>query len=76
MSIKIYIRPHCKWSAQLQTWLTEKNYDFETFDLTQESHWRDEHIEKSGQLGTPVIDIEGKILIGFNKKELQETLAH
>ena len=74
MNIKTYTRPHCEWSTKLKEWLTTNGHKFEDFDLTEETTWRDEHIQISGQLGTPVINIEGNVLMGFNKSELIETI--
>ncbi|MBT4539836.1 NrdH-redoxin [Candidatus Woesearchaeota archaeon] len=74
MHIKTYTRPLCKWSKKLKEWLEENNYDYEDLELTEETTWRDEHIEKSGQLGTPVIDVDGEILLGFNKEKLEKVI--
>jgi len=48
---------------------------YESFDVSVDSNKRAEMMEKTGQLGVPVIEIEDKIVIGFNKPKLAELLG-
>lgn len=77
MDIKIYTTPTCKWCQKLREWLKSKKIKYEERDIaeSQNKTFRDELIEKSGQLAVPVIDIDGKIIIGFDEKKLEEALA-
>ena len=43
-------------------------------DVVRDMKAADEMIEKSGQQGVPVIDIDGKIIIGYDEPELRKTL--
>tara|TARA_B100000745_G_scaffold297711_1_gene245042 strand:- start:7791 stop:7982 length:192 start_codon:yes stop_codon:yes gene_type:complete len=52
--------------------LDENNVKYEAVDVTQDETARNEMIEKSGQMGVPVIDIDGQVLVGFNKEKLAE----
>ena len=77
MEIKIYTTPTCKWCQKLKDWLKSKKIKYEERDISESQNktFRDELIQKSGQLAVPVIDIDGKILIGFDEKELEKALA-
>jgi len=77
MEIKIYTTPTCKWCQKLKEWLKKKKISYEDRDVaeSQNKTFRDELIQKSGQLAVPVIDIDGKIIIGFDEKKLEEALA-
>ena len=48
--------------------------EFEAFDVSSDSQKRAEMMEKSGQLGVPVILVDDKVIIGFNKPKLAELL--
>lgn len=72
--IIIYTTPTCSWCGQLKAWLKKKRLAFEDRDVTEEEKYCDELIEKSGQMAVPVIDIEGKILIGFDEKVLEKAI--
>ncbi len=76
MEIKIYTIPTCPWCVKAKEWLKKKKLSFQDCDVaeSQNSQYRDELIEKSGQLGVPVVDFDGIIVIGFNEKRLEEAL--
>ena len=54
---------------------TEKHVAFEDFDVAGDSAKRQEMIQKSGQMGVPVIIIGDKIIVGFNKPKIVELLG-
>ena len=74
--IRVYSRPTCPWCEKLKVWLKKKKVEFEDIDLyeTQNAKFRDELIEKTGQMGVPVTEIGEKIIVGFDEKKLQEAL--
>jgi len=74
MNIQIYTTPTCSWCQKLKEWLKKKNVAFIEHDITESDKARDEALDKSSQLGVPVIDIDGRIIVGFNEKELEEAL--
>ena len=55
--------------------LDENKIGYNAVDVTVDEIARNEMIEKSGQMGVPVIDIDGQILVGFNKEKLSEILT-
>jgi glutaredoxin len=55
--------------------MKEKGVAFEEIDVLKSEKARNELIEKSGQLGVPVIDVDGKIMVGFNRAKLAELLG-
>lgn len=76
MEIKIYTTPTCSWCTKTKEWLRKKKLSFQDCDVaeSQNSQYRDEVLEKTGQLAVPVIDFNGVIVIGFNEKRLEEAL--
>jgi glutaredoxin 3 len=52
----------------------EHNVQYDAFDVSVDQDKRREMMEKSGQLGVPVITIEDKVIIGFNKSKIAELL--
>jgi glutaredoxin len=53
----------------------DHNIEFKDFDVGADLEKRKEMVEKSGQMGVPVIDIEGTILVGFDQVEIDKALA-
>lgn len=74
MIIKIYSTPTCPYCVTLKNFLKEKGFQFEDIDVAMDERARDEMIEKSGQMGVPVIDINGQIVIGFDREKIIQLL--
>ena len=64
MKIKIYTTPTCSWCKKLKEWLKKKKLPYEDCDISESQNktFRDELLDKSGQLAVPMIDIDGKII--------------
>ena len=52
----------------------ENNIEFEDIDVSVDEKAREEMIQKSGQMGVPVIEVNGQIVIGFDKEKISELL--
>lgn len=70
----IYTTPACVYCKMTKEFFKDNNIVYEEKDVSTDEKARDEMIEKSGQLGAPVIDIDGKIVVGFDKEKLLELL--
>jgi glutaredoxin 3 len=72
--IIIYTTSYCPWCQATKEFLKKQGYEFEERNVETNSEWANEMLEKSGQYGVPVIDIEGKIIIGFSPEEIMAAL--
>ncbi|OGC21355.1 NrdH-redoxin [candidate division WOR-1 bacterium RIFOXYB2_FULL_42_35] len=73
-SVKIYSTPTCPYCKMAKQFLTENNIAFEDIDVAANQAAAQEVIAKSGQMGVPVIEIDGKIVVGFDKGKLKDLL--
>ena len=73
--VTIYSTPSCPYCKQAKAYLTERGVPFNDIDVAADVVQAQEMIQKSGQMGVPVIDIEGRIIIGFNKDQLNKELG-
>jgi glutaredoxin-like YruB-family protein len=73
--IKVYSTPTCPWCHKAKEWLKENNIDFEDIDVSEDKKAQEEMIEKSGQRGVPVIEVDDEILVGFDEEKLKELLG-
>ncbi len=53
----------------------EKGVQYEEFNVAADTVKRQEMIEKSGQMGVPVIEIGDQIMVGFSREKIEELLA-
>ena len=74
-SITVYSTPSCPYCLQAKRFLIEKGISFIEKDVAVDLGARDEMVKISGQLGVPVIDVDGSIIIGFNRPKIEELIA-
>ncbi len=72
--VRIYTTQTCPWCKKVKDFLKEHKVKFTEIDVSSDEKAAKEMIEKSGQMGVPVIDIDGKIIVGFDEEELRKTL--
>ncbi len=72
--IIIYTTTHCPWCQATKEFLRSQNYEYEERNVEHNPDWFNEMVQKSGQMGVPVIDIEGRIIIGFSPEEILQAL--
>ena len=73
--ILIYSTPTCPYCKMTKQFLAQNNIIFEDIDVSVNETATEEMIRKSGQMGVPVIDIDGEIIIGFDKERIKEKLG-
>jgi len=74
-NVKVYSTPTCPWCIRLKQFLKENNIAFEDFDVSLNQEKADEMVKISGQMGVPVVDIGGEIVVGFDKEKIKEALG-
>jgi glutaredoxin 3 len=74
MQIKVYSTPTCPYCRMLKDFLEEREIKFENVDVSTNTAAAREMEEKSGQRGVPQIEIDGRIIVGFDKDEIEKEL--
>ena len=72
--VKVYSTLTCPWCRRAKEFLKANNIPFQDFDVASDKNAREEMIKKTGQLGVPVIDIDGDITVGFDENWLRQKL--
>ena len=72
--IKVYGVPTCPFCTKTKKYLKDKGFDFEDVDVSRSQDLAKEMVEKSGQMSVPVIEIDGEIIIGFDKERIEKML--
>ena len=73
--VLVYSTSTCPYCVRLKQYLTENKVVFEDYDVGTDQVKAGEMVKKSNQMGVPVIDIDGKIIIGFDKPKIKESLG-
>ncbi len=74
-NVTIYSTPTCPYCKMAKQYMTENNVAFKDVDVSEDAKAAEEMIRKSGQMGVPVIDVDGQIIIGFDKPALKKALG-
>lgn len=75
MNIKVYSTKTCPYCKLTKEFLDEKGIAFTDIDVAEDPAAANEMVKKSGQMGVPVIDIDGTIIVGWNKGALEEAMS-
>lgn len=70
----IYTTPTCVYCNTLKQYLEEKNIKYKEIDVSQDEKELEKMVAISGQMGVPVVDIDGNIVIGFDRPKIDQLL--
>lgn len=74
-TVKIYTTPTCPWCMRAKQYLDSRGINYQAVDVSEDSLAAEEMVSVSGQMGVPVIVVDGKVVVGFDKPRLEELLA-
>lgn len=73
--VTIYTTPTCVYCKMAKEFFKNNQVEYSEYNVAVDERAREEMVEKSHQLGVPVIDINGEIHVGFNRSELEKALG-
>lgn len=72
--IKIYSTDWCPWCVKAKKYFDSKNIEFTELIVADDKENREEVFKVSGQRSVPVIDINGEIVVGFDREKIDKVL--
>jgi len=73
--VTVYSTPTCPYCKMAKAYLEEKGVPYADIDVSADAKQAEEMIKKSGQMGVPVIEVDGKMVVGFDQKAIDGLLA-
>ncbi|MDD5135838.1 MAG: glutaredoxin domain-containing protein [Candidatus Omnitrophica bacterium] len=73
--VTVYSTPTCPFCIRAKQFLKDNSVQFEDIDVSENHEKAQEMISKSGQMGVPVLEIDGEIIVGFDKEKIKGTLG-
>lgn len=73
--VRVYSTPTCPYCVRVKQFLKENNIDFEDIDVASDQTQAQEMVKISAQTAVPVLDIEGEVIIGFDKEKIKQALG-
>ncbi len=74
MSVQVYTTPSCGYCRMVKGYFQERGVKFTEYDVSRDQRKAEEMVRKSGQMGVPVVDINGKIIVGFDREKIDRSL--
>ena len=74
VTVKVYSTPTCPYCKMAKEFLKENKVKFEDIDVSRDQKKANEMIEKSGQMGVPVIEIGDTIIVGYDRDSIKKAL--
>lgn len=75
MKIEIYSTPTCPYCHKAKDYFKENNLEYTDYNVAEDQAKGREMVEKSGQMGVPVIIIGEEVIIGFDKSKIDKALG-
>ena len=75
MNVIVYTTPTWPWCKVVKDYLKSNDVSFTEEDVSRDEKSAMEMINKSGQRGVPVIDINGNIVVGFDQESIDRILG-
>jgi glutaredoxin 3 len=72
--IKVYSTPTCPYCHMVKQFLDEKGVEYEDINVAEDHEAAMEMVGKSGQMGVPQTEINGKIIVGFDREGIEREL--
>ncbi|MBN2664278.1 MAG: hypothetical protein JXR68_11565 [Bacteroidales bacterium] len=72
--VTVYSTPTCSWCNRIKQYFKENNIKFKDIDVSKDQKAAQEMVKRSGQQGVPQTDINGQIVIGFDKQKINKLL--
>lgn len=73
--VTIYSTPTCQYCEQAKEYMKEHEIDYKEYDVSSDTDRRKEMIEKSGQMGVPVIIIGDDLMVGFEQDRFEQMVS-
>ena len=73
-TVKMYTTPTCVYCKMAKEFFQKNNVQYEEYNVAEDDEKREEMVKISGQLGVPVIDVGGKVFVGFDRKGIAMAL--
>ncbi len=73
--VRVYTTVACPYCYTLKEFLKEHNIEFEDIDITKDEKVKDDIIKRSGAIGAPIIEVDGEIIVGFDRGKIVKLLG-
>jgi glutaredoxin 3 len=71
----VFTTPTCPWCQRAKSYLRSKSIPFKEVDVSRDQQAARDLVRRTGQLGVPVIEIDGRAVVGFDQRQVDRLLG-
>ena len=75
MKVTVYSTPTCGYCHQAKQFLSERGVNYTDIDVSKDREAAEQMVNLTGQMGVPVIVIDGEVIVGFNRPRIEQLIA-
>lgn len=72
--VLVFTTPTCPWCTRVKQYLRQRNVRFKEIDVSRDAAAARDLVRRTGQMGVPVIEIDGRPIVGFDKPKIDRLL--
>jgi glutaredoxin-like YruB-family protein len=73
--VLVFTTPTCTWCTKVKSYLTQRRVPFREVDVSRDTSAARDLVRRTGQMGVPVVEIDGKPIVGFDKPKIDRLLG-
>ncbi len=73
--VTVYSTTACPYCIRVKQFLRDNKITYKDIDVSSDQQAADEMVKKSGQMGVPVLDIDGEVIVGFDREKITRALG-
>ena len=73
--VLVFTTPTCPWCVRVKRYLTDQKVSFREVDVSRDQAAARDLVRRTGQMGVPVVEIDGRPVIGFDKPRIDRMLG-
>lgn len=71
----VFTTPTCPWCNRAKTYLRSRGVVFKEVDVSRDPRAANDLVRRTGQIGVPVIEIDGRPIVGFDQRRVEQLLG-
>lgn len=73
--VVVFTTPTCSWCARAKSYLRKQGVRFKEVDVSRDPQAARDLVRRTGQMGVPVIEIDGRPIVGFDQRRVDQLLG-
>lgn len=73
--VLVFTTPTCGWCVRVKSYLRERKVPFREVDVSRDERAARDLVRRTGQMGVPVVEIDGRPVVGFDKPQIDRLLG-